>query len=862
MIFHSSSKEEILNYYNVNADYGFTNGEVAEKQEIYGKNIVAAKEKTSLLKRFFAEFNKTSILLIALSLIYFFVAASYDSKTAYFGFLVIGIILLNAFISAYHLFDCETTLNDIKSTTNPSVRVLRDGAVKLVNSVELVPGDVMLISEGDYICADARLIETNEFRCNEVALSEEEVPVDKNANAVLEDITPIEKRSNMVFASSTAIHGSAVAVVIATALNTEIGKSAAINEQIGGKALPMQNELNLISKVFNIVIFGVCALVFIITMLQNWGADEPFASITVTSLLNAFALAVAAMPEGLNAISTIVIATGIKRISSEKIIFKDSKMLETIGKTNVICADKTGIFTQNKMVLEAIYDGKKIVNLKEGLIDEAAATVLNLAAACKTLQNDTTETAIAAACKQFNFNGDVEIDTLFPKISVIPFDSNRKSMTVITIINEQPFAIVKGAPEIVLPNCKNCDIASALKINDEMATDGLRNIAIAVKKLSEIPANPKSEEVERDLTFVGILGLSEPIREEIYKDITVCRDAKIKVNMLTGDNLQTAVTIAKKIGLLKEEGEAITGAEIDSFTDQELTDVIENYCVFARITPLHKLRIVKAWQSKNAVVTVTGDSLQDADALAVADIGCAIGKFGADVAKGNADVIILKNNFGAIVHAIKESRGFFSNIKKAVYYLCSCNLAELLLIFIGSIIFKSPILVSVQLLLINLLTDSAPAISFSMEQAEKSVMKQKEFNSMSKILRAKSLLNLTVQGVMIAVVSLISYIIGQFSSPEIATTMTFVTLGIAQLLHCFNSRLEGSIINSKVFENKFMNMSVFVTSFVIIFLVFTPLGFMFGLTILKLWQFVVAFAMALLVVPICELLKLANKNLK
>lgn len=861
MIWHSSSKEEVLKHYNVDATVGLANGEVVEKQEIYGKNVVLTTEKPSIIKAFFAEFTRTGILLMILSLIYFFVASSYQSPTAYFGFLVIGIVILNAVVSAFHLFDCETTLADIKQTTNPSVKVLRDGVVKVVNSIELVPGDIMLLSEGDYICADARLIETTEFRCNEVTVSGEEVPVDKNADAVLVDIVPIEKRSNMVFASTTAIHGSAKAVVVATALNTETGKTDAINEQIGGKRLPMQNELTLISKFFNILILCICVLIFFITMLQNFKSSEPFASVTLTALLNAVALAFAAMPEGLNAISTIVIAAGAKRIFDEKIIFKDSAALEKIGKTNVICADKTGIFTRNKMVLQAVYDGKKVFNVADGFIDDSASVVLNLAAACNTLDNDTTENALMDACKELNHKDEAEISTLFPKISVIPFDSQRKSMTILTIINEQPFAIVKGAPEIIVPKCRDCDADSILKIDNEMASDGLRNVAIAVKRLSEIPANPKHEDIECDLTFVGLLGLSEPIREEIYKDIKVCKEAKIKVNMLTGDNVLTAVSIAKKIGLLEDEAEAISGAEIDALSDEELANVIENYCVFARISPEHKARIVKAWQSKKAVVTITGDSLQDADALAIADVGCAIGKYGADVAKGNADVIILKNNFGAIVHAIKESRGFFSNIKKTVSYLLSCNFSELLLLLIGSVIFKSPILIAVQLLIINLLTDVAPAISFSKEQAEKSVMKQNGFDGASKILNVKSLVNLAVQGVLIAIISLISYIIGQFTSPEVATSMAFVTLGIAQLLHCFNSKLLGSIFTKDVFSNRFMNLSVFSTAFIIIFLVFTPVGFAFGLTILKLWQFVVAILLAVLIIPMCEIFKRVYKKI-
>lgn len=856
MIWHSSSKEEVLNHYSVDPLFGLANGVATEKQEIYGKNVIGNKDKPSLISRFFGEFTKTGILLMVLSLIYFFIANSYDSKTAYLGFLVIALVIANALVSAFHLFDCENTLEDIKQTTNPTVRVLRDGIVKNVNSVELVPGDIMILQEGDYICADARVIESFDFRCNEVSLSGEEVPVDKVADIVLDDITPIEMRSNMVFASTSVIHGTAKAVVVATALSTEAGKNVAINDQIGATTMPMQNEINIISKIFNVVILCITFLVFILTILNNFKSTEPFAIITVTACLNATALAFAAMPEGLRAISKIVIAAGTKRILGEKIIFKDSKSLETLGKTDVICADKTGVFTQNKMVLECIYDGKKRLDLSNGILDDTSSIILNLAAACHTLENDTTENAISIACQKYNYKGDAEISTLFPKISTIPFDSLRKTMTIITLINEQPVAIVKGAPEIVVPNCLDCDIDNILKTNEEMASEGLRNVAIAIRRLDEIPAIPKAEEVECNLTFVGILGLNEPIREEIYQDIKTCNDANIKVVMVTGDSLQTAVSIAEKIGLIKEKKEAITGAELDEMTDEDLCNTICNYKVFARISPSHKVRIVKAWQANKSIVTITGDSLQDADALAIADVGCAIGKFGTDVAKGNANVIILRNNFGLIVHAIKESRGIFGNIRKTVRYLCSCNLAELLLLFIGSFFAKSPILMAAQLLLINVLTDCAPAISFSMEEAEKTVMNAVDNDFEDKLLTVNSFVKIGLQSLFIALPSLLSYILGiVLSNSIVATTMAFVTIGMAQLLHCFNSKLEASIFNKNIFSNRFMNLSVFATAFIMVFLVFTPIGFLFGLTILKLWQFAIAFALALLVVPLCELLK-------
>lgn len=859
MIWHSASVNEVLDNFGVNLDEGLANGVVDQRLEQYGENVVKNVGKVSLLRRFLSQFqSKIVITLIIISLISFVVSLVYQQSSPYIPLLIVLIIVVNALISAFHLFSCDSALDDIKSITNPTVNVLRDGMVKNISSAQLVPGDIILLEEGDYISADARLIESNELRCNETSLTGDDVPVEKDASKVLEDIVSFENRVNMVFSGTTVVHGTAKAVVVATALGTENGKTSAIIEQQGGKDLPIQSELDFIGKVVNIAILVVCALVFVINLLQNFNSSN-FAVTTVSVLLNAFALAFAAIPEGLPAIATIVIAIGTQRILQDKIIIKKTSALETIGRTNVICADKTGIFTHKDMVLSKIFDGKKLLDTEMDNLDETASIVLKLAACCSTLQNDTTENAIKKANLVHNSMSEVDLNNIMPKIAEIPFDSVRKSMTVITMINERPFAVVKGAPEIVVPKCNNCNYEEVLKINEELALDALRVVCIAMRPLDEIPANPKAEDIETNLTFVGLLGLVEPLRNSAVADIKLCKDAGIKTVMITGDNILTAKAIATKIGILSDDSEAVTGAEVENMTDEELVENIEKYSLFARISPHDKLRIVRAWQSKNAVVTVTGDSLQDAESLAAADVGCAIGQFGTDVAKGNADVIILKNNFGSIVRTIKESRGFFSNIKKAVYYLCSCNFAELLIIFFGVCFFAQPVLAAVQLVLLNLLTDCAPAISFSMENAENSVMKSKSFRKVSKILDLKAILSLLLQSLFIAVITLISYAIGNGQSLVVATTMAFATLGVAQSLHCFNSKSVGTVFTREIFSNSFMNKAVFVTLFIILFLVLTPVGFTFGLTILNGWQLTVSFVLAVLVLPFTELLKFLSK---
>lgn len=857
MIWHSSSPAEVLEELQVDDKIGLANGVAIQRLEEHGQNIISNIERPSFFKRFLGQLkNKTVIALIIIALISFAVSLMYNTVNSYSALLIIAIVIINALVSAYHIHTCDAALDSIKQTTNPTVTVLREGILKSVNAAMLVPGDIIVLEEGDYIPADARIIEANEFRCNESALTGVEVPVEKNADSAFDDITPIERRANIVFSGSSVVHGNAKAVVFATGLNTEIGRSSALLQQTGENRLPLQNKLDNVGKVVNFAIFAVCVLVFIIGMIQNFSSGN-FAAMTLEMLLNSVALAVAAIPEGLPAITTIVIAIGMHRIFQDKIIVKDPDAAELLGKTDVICCDKTGVFTHNKMYLSRIYDGKKMTLLEEEGINESAAMVLRLATACSTLTNDSTEDAIEKGCLAYNSMSKLDVEGMFPHIAEIPFDSERKAMTVITMINERPFAIVKGAPETVIPQCVGCDAKALLEINEAMADEALRIVCIAMKPLAEIPANPNPAEIEAGLTFVGLLGLEDPPREGVEAELATCDEAGIKTVMITGDNLTTAKTVAQKIGILKDGDLCITGAELEELSDDELAANIEKYSVFARVSPSDKLRIVKAWQSRRRIVTITGDSVQDADALALADVGCAIGKFGADVAKGNADIIISNNRFESIVRAVKESRGLFANIKKSVFYLFSCNFAEILAVLFGMLIFKNPPVAAVQLLWINLLTDCAPAISLSMESAEKNIMKQKPLSSAGKLFDLKSVLVMLLQSLFMMAATLISYSIGNdFGDTAVAMTMAFTTLGITQIFHCYNNKFTGSLLKNRIFANRFMNLSVGLTLFIMLFLVFTPAGFVFGLTILPFSRFAIAFALAFAIVPVSEVLKL------
>ena len=859
MIWHSTACNEILRELEVDDKKGLPNGVADMRLEHYGINVIASVEEPTYFKRFLAQLkSKTVISLIVIALLSFAVSFMYNEEGFFAPLLIIAIVFVNAAVSAYHLHNCDNALDSMKSITNPSVTVLRDGIVRTVDSSLLVPGDIILLETGDFISADARIIESNEFRCNESMLTGDEIPVEKSGDEIYEDITPLENRSNMVFSGTSVVHGNAKAVVVATGLNTEIGRTSAILQQTGEKSLPLEGELDGIGKIVNIIILIICLIVFIIGMVMNFNNGN-FASTTLKMLMNAVALAVAAIPEGLPAIATIVIAIGIKRIVEDKIIIKDSDALELLGKTNVICVDKTGVLTRNKMQLSKIFDGDKLTDVESEPIDEKTALVLRLATACSTLNNDSTEDAIKKACLAYNSMSEKDIESFFPKLAIVPFDSERKTMTVITMINEKPFAIVKGAPEILVPNCVGCNKDEILKLNDTLADEALRIVAIAMRPLDNIPANPKPEDIEHSLTFVGLLGLYDPPRDNVIEDIRTCEQAGIKTVMITGDNLITATTVARSIGILKDGDKALTGDELAEMSDEELEASVSDYTVYARVSPNDKLRIVKALKKRDYVVAATGDSVQDADALAAADVGCAIGKFGADVAKGSADIVISNNHFDSIVCAVKESRGLFDNIKKSAYYLLSCNFAEIITILFGMIIFGAVPIAAVQLLWINLLTDCAPAISLSMERAEDSAMTRKPYTTLGKIFDLGTVASIAIQSIFISVMTLIAYNIGVKDSAAAAMTMAFAVIGMSQIFHCFNSKLEGSLINKHLFSNRFLNFSAALTLFIVAFLALTPAGYVFGMTPLTFGQFMLSLLLSFLIVPLCEIIKLVKR---
>ena len=865
MIWHSADYNEVLKTLSSDSKTGLANGVADTLLEEYGKNTITNVKKPTFLKHF-TQFicSKLVIALCVVSLISLFVSLLYDQSNPFAALLIIAVVLLNGVISASHLHSRDEIFNSLHNRTNPTTKVLRDGIERVIPSDLLVPGDIILLTEGDFISADARLIETVEFRCNEISLTGETIPVEKNANTVLEDIYPIEMRTNMVYSGTNVVHGSAKAVVTATGLNTELGRNAAILQQTGTDTLPLQISLNRSAKILNVIILSVCALYFVIGVLRNFHSGY-FAAMTIDMLLETLALGVAAIPEALPTISTLVIALGIERIIHDKIIIKNTRAVELLGRTSVICADKTGILTHASMKLTAIFDGDTLTNPENEPLSDKASLVLKLAATCNTLNNDSTEKTISKACVKYNSLSQIDLENIFPRLNQIPFDPVRKSMTTINMINGRPFAIVKGATENLIEKCVGCDKENIIKLNNDLAQDGLRIICLAMKQLDEIPANPHPEQIERDLVFVGLLGLYDPPRNQAIEGIKACDKAGIRTVMITGDSPITAQAIARRIGILKDDTSLITGAELEKMSDEELNNNISKYSVFARISPADKVRIVKAWQSRGELVTITGDGIEDADALAIADIGCSVGEYGTDVAKGSADTVITNNSFLSVVAAVKESRGIFENIRKSVFYLLSCNFGELISFIVGMLIFGIAPIHAVQLLWINLITDCAPSIALSIEKAENSVMAQKPRALSGRLFSIKTVSFGVLESVFIAAMTLISYFIGIKYGAVDAITMAFATLGMIQIFHCYNVKTSGSIFahfGSLFTTNRFMTISNALALFVILFLIFTPAGFIFGMTILSTNCFVICLALSLAIIPFCEVLKLIQKKIK
>ncbi len=854
MLFHYQTKEDVLNHFKTNETAGLSSASIAELKEKFGENKLKEKPKKTLMQRFFAQFKDAMILiLIAAAAVSFVVACVEKNPKEFFEpVLILLIVVLNAAMGVMQESKAEKALDALKNMSAPHARVLRNGKELVIDAVDLVPGDIIRLEAGDFIPADARLLKSANLKSEESALTGESVPSEKNAEDNVAESAPLGDRTNMVFSGCSVTYGTATAVVTATGMDTEMGRIANLLDAEEETQTPLQQKLAQLGKYLGIVALAACAIIFIVGVINKIPVMEIF--------MTAISLAVSAIPEGLPAIVTIVLSIGVQRMVKRNALIRRLPAVETLGSASVICSDKTGTLTQNRMTLVKAYvDG--IENIEDITNDctEPTKNLLMMGSLCcdglVTFTNgeekhigDPTETAIVLAAHKNGMPKD-DINEKFPRLAEIPFDSDRKLMTTVNKFNDKNVVIVKGAFDMLAPRCIEGDTATAEKIVELMSKDALRVLAVAYKTIDTVPENPTSEELESNLTFLGLVGMIDPPRPEAKEAVKLCKRAGIKPVMITGDHVITASAIAKELGILNDGDLAITGAQLDAMTDSELDAEVEKISVYARVSPENKIRIVKAWQRRGQVVSMTGDGVNDAPALKAADIGCAMGITGTDVAKGAADMTLTDDNFATIVDAVREGRGIYANIKKVVGFLLGTNIGEVITVFAAMLLWHKTPLLSMQLLWINLVTDSLPAIALGMEPVESDVMDKKPKPKNEGIFANNLGIRVVLQGFMFGALSLIAFKVGENVTGQLSggQTMAFIVLALTQVVQSFNMRSEHSLFKIGIFTNKTLNKAALTSLLMVILVVFTPIRSAFGLVTLPFQLYLLA--LALIITP-------------
>lgn len=767
---------------------------------------------------------------------------------------------MNAVMGVMQESKAEKALDALKGLSAPHARVIRDGAEKMIDAVELVPGDIIRLEAGDFVPADARLLHSVSLKSEESALTGESVPSEKDAGALVDENAGLGDRSNMVFSGCSITYGTASAVVTATGMNTEMGKIANLLDHEADTQTPLQKKLAQLGKYLGILALAACAIVFAVGIANGIPALEIF--------MTAVSLAVSAIPEGLPAIVTVVLSIGVQRMVKKNAIIRRLPAVETLGSASIICSDKTGTLTQNRMTLVKAYLNTtgKLEEISSQNSEEVKLLLQYGSLCCdgsvvfhggeEQHIGDPTETAIVLAAHK-NGMPKEDLNKQYPRLAEIPFDSDRKLMTTVNLIDEEKIVIVKGAFDIMASRCTAGDLTAARAVNDEMSSSALRVLAIAYKKIDNVPDNPTSDDLENNLTFMGLVGMIDPPRPEAKAAVATCRKAGIKPIMITGDHVVTASAIAGELGILQEGDRAITGAQLDAMSSSELDAQVETISVYARVSPENKIRIVKAWQSKNQVVSMTGDGVNDAPALKAADIGCAMGITGTDVAKGAADMTLTDDNFATIVDAVREGRGIYANIKKVVGFLLGTNIGEIITVFTAMLFWHKSPLLSMQLLWINLVTDSLPAIALGMEPVEKDIMEQPPKPKDEGLFAHGYGLRIILQGAMFGILSLIAFKTGETRTGQLAggQTMAFMVLALSQVVQAFNMRSEHSLFKIGVFGNHKLNWAVLTSAALVALVLFTPLSTAFGLIILSWPEYLIALCLVLVPLPVMELSK-------
>lgn len=875
MNWYKRDVEEILYKLNTNAKDGLTEAEVPERLMSSGGNKLAEKKKPGIFVKFFRQFNDFMILiLLGAAFLSFWVSFLKGESDFIDPIIILMIVTLNAILGLFQESKAEKALEALKKMSAPTAKVIRDGKLKIINAEKIVCGDLIVLETGDYVPADARVIKSLNLKVEESALTGESFPVEKTSETVLKDDLELGDRKNMVFMGSSISYGRGYGIVVETGMNTEMGKIASIIMQEEKDQTPLQKKLGETGKILGIGALTICFCIFLIGIIRRLPAFEMF--------MTSVSLAVAAIPEGLPAIVTIMLAIGVQRMASRNAIIRRLPAVETLGSANVICSDKTGTLTQNKMKVVEVSDGFSIL----GRTDDTKKYMLKLAGMCndsvqegagpgKKISGDPTEAALVTAAAGLGIDKN-ELDVKLPRISEIPFESERKLMTTIHKAEDNYLVITKGAPEALLERCTHYydrgskkELTKELKnkicaMNNNMADKALRVLGVAYKELSVKPYRVESRAIEHSLVFVGLIGMIDPPREEVKEAVRICKKAGIKPVMITGDHYHTAKAIAVKIGIMEPGGLAVTGEQLTNMTDEELRREIYKYSVFARVSPEHKVRIVKAFKSHGAVVAMTGDGVNDAPALKAADIGCAMGIGGTDVAKGAADMILTDDNFATIVEAVKEGRGIYSNIRKSIHFLLSSNIGEIISILSSVIIgFQTPLL-AIHLLWVNLVTDSLPAIALGVDPVDPDIMNRKPFKNEKNLFSKDVWLTIVLEGCMIGLLTLIAFGIGcalfdTGDSVAIGRTMAFATLSISQLVHAFNMRSERSILTIDLFSNVYL-IGAFAAGFILQagVIMIPPIAEIFKVVPLSALQWVIVMALCIMPIVIVEFEKIVS----
>lgn len=884
----SKSGEDVANFFETDMIKGLSSEQVEEKRSVYGTNEIVSKNKKSIAKMILEQFQDFMIIILIIAAVISGVVGQSNGEGFTDSIIILVIVILNAVIGVIQELKAQKSLESLKNLSAPHSKVIRDGKLQDLESKYLVPGDIVVLETGDYVPADLRLIEAVNLKTQEAALTGESLPVEKTTEKIDKEDIGIGDRLNQAFSSSLVTYGRGKGIVVSIGMQTEVGKIATMLDSVDDSETPLSRRLEALGKTLGIAALVICLVIFAVgSFVHGREIFEMF--------MTAVSLAVAAIPEGLPAISTIVLSIGVQRMVKRNAIIRTLPSVETLGSATVICSDKTGTLTQNKMTVEKIFYNNEIFGVEEKKynVGDHLRLLMNSMILCNDtkvtkegeefkLAGDPTETALVDLGIKLNMLK-TTMDDENPRVEEIPFDSERKLMSTVNNTNQGLFVYTKGGVDEILSKCSkiyldNQEMALSAEninyikqVNEEMAKGALRVLAMAYKRVDKVPTRNEMNNLESELVYIGMVGMIDPARPEAKEAVEKCKTAGIKPVMITGDHKVTAMAIAKDIGILENESEAITGSELEKMPQEELEKNVKNYSVYARVSPEHKVRIVKAWQSQGEVVAMTGDGVNDAPALKTADIGAAMGIVGTDVAKEAADVVLTDDNFATIVSAVEEGRRIYDNILKAVQYLLSSNIGEIIVLFVATMFgWLAEPLLPIHILWINLVTDSLPALALSVDPAEKDIMKRKARKDKN-IFSKGMTFRVIYQGIMVGVLTLLAFCIGcrfdfaSLANPEVAMTaqtMAFAVLAMSELVHAYNVRSnKESIFKLKLKTNMVLVLATLVSLLLMVVVLGVPvLQGMFEVTELSITNWVWVILLSLAPLTIVEILKLFKIN--